>query len=419
MRVVRFDDLVDLVPFASEWDRLAADNPFRSWSWVSTWWRHFDTDNAGHVRQLFALGVKDETDRLVAIVPWYVERSRFWGRVLRFLGTGDVCSEYLGALVEPGYEERAAAALADWLCRADTPSDRWDLAELTAVDAEDLATRLLVDALRARTLAVHCRRGPSCWRVELPSTWQEYLGKVSRSRRRKIHRAENTWIRTGRALVHVVRDDEQLAQAQDVLFDLHRRRRQSLGGTQYFASAPCTAFHRDVMASMLARDRLLLSWIEIDGAPAVAEYMFRGGGTVFGYQAGVSPELLHIEPGHLGKMVAIRRAIDDGCLAYDFLRGDEPYKSHWRAVPRTTLEFRAAAPRPSARARLRLWATGFRWKQRIKALVRPVPFPSRLEGQVEEQGLAAESLRNTRGGHEPFDSCNASAPAPAGRSMPS
>jgi len=41
MRVTRFDNLDDLSRLAADWDRLAAGNPFRSWAWQSTWWRHY------------------------------------------------------------------------------------------------------------------------------------------------------------------------------------------------------------------------------------------------------------------------------------------------------------------------------------------------------------------------------------------
>ena len=36
----------------------------------------------------------------------------------------------------------------------------------------------------------------------------------------------------------------------------------------------------------------------------------------------------------------VRDAIDRGCQAFDFLRGDEPYKAIFGAKPRPTIEFR-------------------------------------------------------------------------------
>jgi CelD/BcsL family acetyltransferase involved in cellulose biosynthesis len=376
MRVVRFTDFAELAPYASDWDRLAAGNPFRSWAWASAWWRHYGVDaSRGGPRRPYVLVLLDPSGRPAGIGPWYVEWSPIWGRVLRFLGSGEACAEYLGVLAEPGGEEGVAVALAAWLAEAEAGEDRWDLAEWTSGDSEDLATGLLVDALRSRGLETHSRSGPSCWRLELPPTWEQYLATLSSRHRKTIHQAENQWINSGRVEVHVVRTPGELPRAQDILIDLHQRRHESLGGRGAFASARFTAFHRAVMARMLLTGQLLLSWIEIDGKPVAAEYSLSGGGVVYFYQAGWAPESSRIAPGNLARIVGLRHAIAEGCRAFDFLRGDEPYKARWGATARTTCEFRVAAPRASAKGRLRLWLAGSLAKQRIKDILHPVPQP--------------------------------------------
>ncbi len=370
MQVVPFSDLEALAPHASHWDRLAMGNPFRSWVWSSTWWRHYGA--AGNPKaRLCVLGVRNEQGRWIGLAPWYIERSALWGRLLKFLGSGEVCSEYLGLLAEAGQEEAVADAVADWLVAAREPADRWDMAEWRSVDAEDAATRLLVEVLRRRKLAVHCRPGPSCWRIALPATWSDFLGTLSPSRRKKIARAENLFLNSGRTRVHVTHTAEDLAVAQEVLIELHRRRRESLGERGCFHSSRCASFHREVMRHLLAQDRLLLYWLSLDGRPVAAEYTMRGGGVLYAYQAGMDPESLALSPGHLSLMIGIRHAISEGYWAFDFLRGDEPYKSHWRASPRPVLEFRVAAPRPLGRLRLVAWRAGSQVKRRFKALLRP------------------------------------------------
>ena len=52
---------------------------------------------------------------------------------------------------------------------------------------------------------------------------------------------------------------------------------------------------------------------------------------------------------------AIQRAIAEGHTKFDFLRGDEPYKPHWRATPRPTWRRQAAAPRRWAKIRRQTW----------------------------------------------------------------
>ena len=41
MRVQRFDNLNDLLPYRDAWDGLAGGSVFRGWTWLTAWWRHY------------------------------------------------------------------------------------------------------------------------------------------------------------------------------------------------------------------------------------------------------------------------------------------------------------------------------------------------------------------------------------------
>ena len=67
--------------------------------------------------------------------------------------------------------------------------------------------------------------------------------------------------------------------------------------------------------------------------------------------------------------VILRNAADSGAAEYDLLRGDEPYKSHFRAVPQPSRELLIAHRHLGGRLgyhaltggrRLRTWARGLR-----------------------------------------------------------
>ena len=395
MHVRRFCDFDRLTAWASDWDRLASGNPFRSWAWMSTWWRHYGaTSPAKRWPRLYVLAVFDEAERLCGIAPWYADRCPIRGRILRFLGTGEVCSEYLGVLAAPDCQQAVAESLAAWLGQVPSRHDRWDLLELTAVDAEDQATGLLVESLRARACLVHSRPGPSCWRIDLPETWEAYLRMLSANHRKRIRNAENRLIRSGRAVFHLVRRPADLPHAQQMLIALHQQRRQMLGQPGCFASERFTAFHREVMAQLLPLGQLQLYWIEIDGTPAVAEYFLTGGGVVYAYQNGIAPDRMHLSPGQLGNMMGIRHALGSGCRALDFLRGDEAYKAHWRARPRPILEFRIAAPRLHPQLALPLWIAASRLKRWIRNRRHPPP-PDPGEAEENHHSPQPEELCET------------------------
>jgi hypothetical protein len=374
MEVVRFSSLEQLEPLAVQWDRLARRVPFRSWPWLSRWWRHYGEpfEARGQRVSLYVLVVYDR-GQPVGIAPWYRENCPCQGRVLRFLGLGEVCSEYLSVLCLPEMEGRVAEALAQWLtavCRSGRPAsdadDCWDLLELSGVDLQDAAVLRLTEELELRQNLVHRSVGWNCWQVALPGSWEEFLARLSKNHRKQLRRRQRTILDGRRNALHWVEAVADLRQARDVLVDLHQRRRESQGSRGCFASRRFTAFHDDVMPEMLRAGQLRLAWLEVDRRPVVAEYQFTGDGVVYAYQSGINPDALDLAPGSLGHLLMFRWAIDGGYRAFDFLRGDEPYKRHWRARARPTWHVRVVPARASARLRHGFWLAGSNMKQWIK-----------------------------------------------------
>jgi CelD/BcsL family acetyltransferase involved in cellulose biosynthesis len=130
-----------------------------------------------------------------------------------------------------------------------------------------------------------------------------------------------------------------------------------LGQPGCFASPSWAAFHWDVAQQLLAESRLRLSWLEMDGVPVAAEYHLAGASTTFAYQGGVAPERLADEPGRLSTIRAIQHAIGEGHATFDLLRGDEPYKAHWRAAPQPAWRLLATAPRAWSKLRHQTWSS--------------------------------------------------------------
>ena len=106
-----------------------------------------------------------------------------------------------------------------------------------------------------------------------------------------------------------------------------------------------TIFIARLLERLLERGQLRMSWLELDGTPAAAEYHLADGTATYAYQGGVDPDRLAEEPGRLSTILCLRRAIEEGHRQFDFLRGDEPYKAHWRPTPRATYDYRVVPNR--------------------------------------------------------------------------
>jgi len=375
MRVCCLTSLDELTPYADDWDRLAAGVPFRGWTWLSHWWRHYGPRNETEAlrSRLATLCVFDD-DALIGVAPWHLECSALRGRVLRPLGSGEVCSDYLGILCHPAREEAVVESLADYLVKDafDNNPDaiRWDLLDLDGIDAEDRAVPALVDQLAASGCSVDRRAGANCWRMDVPVDWTSYLASFGKSRRRDMRRLEQKLADTDHVVLRRVERIEELSEAMDILADLHQRRRRSLGEAGCFASVRFLAFYRDVVPDLLRRGQLHFYWLEIDGKPVAAEFQLVGNGVLYAYQSGIDPEAMEHRPGNLINAAILREAIAGGYRAFDFLRGDEPYKARFGAQPRPSVEFRVAPHRPVARLRHNLWLAGNNVKQWVKRGIR-------------------------------------------------
>ncbi|UUO07997.1 GNAT family N-acetyltransferase [Blastopirellula sp. J2-11] len=361
MRVERFTTLTDLTSGAIDWSPLVRGVPFRRPQWLTPWCESYAPS------ELYLLAAYDG-DRFAGLLPLYRTRSAAKGITLRLIGDGEVCTDYCSVLATPDDLPAVCTAFAQWLTAAATsPTDNWDLLELENIAADDEGFALLRSSLETDENLLHQREALQCWRLELPDSQEAYEASQSKSHRKQIRRFFKRTLDTDRAQLHVCSQLAEMPKAMEVLIDLHTRRRRSLGQPGCFASPQFDRFLRDATAEMISIGKCEILWLDLDDAPIAAEIHFLGEGIPFAYQAGVDPERLTEDPGSLMQAAIIRRAIEQGNTAIDFLRGDEPYKAHWRATPRRCIHLRATPNRASAKMRHGLWLAGQEVKNWVKS----------------------------------------------------
>lgn len=367
MTVQVITTLQELHTLEAAWSELGSATPFRSWDWLATWWKHYGAagrrqkernGEQSTERQLYVLAIYDDSDRaqenerrLIGVAPWFLDRTIVKGNVLRWLGSGEVCTDHLSLVCKPEDREQVAAEIAEALT---TSCDDWDRLDISAVDADDYAVAALLGHLEERDCLISRQAADSCWVLDLPPSWDDYLATISKSHRKQLRQLERRVLESDRARWHSVECTADLEAAWPVLVDLHQRRRRSLGEPGCFASQLFHDFHREVAGRLLERGQLRTSWLELDGTPAAAEYHVADSSTTYAYQGGVDPERLDDEPGRLSTILCLRRAIEEGHQRFDFLRGDEPYKAHWRAQPCPMYDYRIVPNRRLARLRGRV-----------------------------------------------------------------
>lgn len=345
LKATEVSSIEELESQRAAWDRMVEYRPMRSVSWFANWWRAY----ASSTRQLCSPLLWDG-NQLVGAVPLYVEKVGT-RRIYKLLGAGEVCTDHTGCFAVAGRAKEVGRELAHVLMsRGD-----WSRLHLMALDNDDTATQTMLSTLRERGLLFHRKPTASCWKLSLPASWEEYLSLLSKNHRKRCRRLVRTYFDTDRVQVHEATQGS-FSDVWRTFVDLHASRwgdeRRPEG---VFASAHFRQFHEQVAAELLVNNQLRLCYITCDERPVAAEYQFLDADTLYSYQSGMAADSGDLQPGNLSLIATIRFCIERGLRGLDFLRGDEPYKAHWRATATSCSD-------------VRVWPRGFVGRMEIGLL---------------------------------------------------
>jgi CelD/BcsL family acetyltransferase involved in cellulose biosynthesis len=216
----------------------------------------------------------------------------------------------------PGHEHRIIETLAEFVRQNELGLDLFPL-EVNST---------LVVGLKDRLPEVSVEKKDLCPLLELPRTWDDYLGQLdSKSRhelRRKMRRINGTVIR-----------DVKSADI-DILFKLMT---VSDNTKEEFLTPGIMAFFKELTERFERNGWLRFRALVFDRNPVGAILAFALKGRVFLYNMGFDPEYRRISPGIMTIARDIQSSISEGYEYYDFLRGDEDYKYRFGAKERYTV----------------------------------------------------------------------------------
>ena len=357
-RISLIDSVADWEKERSDWDAFANQRAFCRFDWLRRWWDHY-----GEGAELFILKVADG-DGAVAYFPWQCRRSISAGRVLSFLGSGDVCSDYMTLIGRRADRKQWMKACVDWL----TDRDSWDMIDLTGAVQGDAAVETLVRMAEEANWSVGRRTTMSCWRLSLPETWDEYLSRLSKSHRKQLRRIIQRKLETGDVVLREPADRNEFASALERLIELHQARWEAVGEAGAFGRSEFRRFVEEIASTWFDEGHCRIFELIAGDATVAAEIHFTWDGISFAYQSGVDPEARSMQAGSMLNAAIIHRLISEGWNTLDFLRGDEPYKAHFRAVPTPLVAWRLSAPRAPARLRHTAWVAAHTLKGWINGI---------------------------------------------------
>ena len=330
-------DLKEVMKLRSEWEALLVQarnkSIFMTWEWLVSWWEIFGGDS-----DLWWLIIRSRDGKMVGGAPLYLRKHRnglfLPHRELRFVGTGaSVAPEHLDIVVDHANSNGLVRTISAYL--VDHFSD-WDILCLANISDPAAATYQLADELvRCGATSFIESQLPNAPYIPLPNSWDEYFKSLSAKMRANIARHRRKLDREYQVTFHVwSHADGDLDLAFDEFERLFQTRKASVGiGNKFEEVHGYRQFHRLLAQKFAEKDWLYLAFLKNGKKPLAAEYTFKYLNSLYSYQFGFDAKFARNNVFKVLRSYIIEDAIGRGLKEFELLRGQEPYKYAWKAVP--------------------------------------------------------------------------------------
>jgi CelD/BcsL family acetyltransferase involved in cellulose biosynthesis len=313
-------DPVRLTEFLPQWSRFVHSQsgltPFQLPEWLITWWSYFGSGTP-HV-----LVFRDPD--VVGVLPCFLHE---WNgrRQLTLIGSG--ISDYLDPLLEAARQPAILASLQQHLSvRADWDFCDWqDLSQNTPLAA-------LLDQLDGNALDE-----TPCSEITISGNFEEFWQQRPRHLRRNVRRYRQKAEQNGPLEFQV--NSGASPELLRALVQLHSARWKMRGESGMIEANHSAAFLRNVAQQFAAQQILRIFSLRFRDQIAAVILAFVYQNKAYGYLTAFDPAHEHFSFGALLLFEALRHCYEEGIQAWNFLRGDEPYKVLWGAhfIPRLRL----------------------------------------------------------------------------------
>lgn len=288
--------------------------PFQTPPWLASWWEAYGQGCEAHILVIRRRG------EIAGLMPLMVKRGKIF-TVIEWLGSGR--SDHCPLLLSPDSTDECLEQAISFLRRS---AIGWSL----------LSLRTLQEAQCGRLTG---RLPPECYRVDrddvsprtaIRGSWEEYLGQKSKKHRGNIKRLLKQARETPRLDVSCAREFSPAL--LDEIIEVERHSWKAREGSLRLEGRG-RVFYESFLAKFSGQGQLELWLCRYDGLLLAYIITFRYQDIIFYYNGAYRSDYASfhadISPGSLLIACAVKDAHERGLKAFDFLRGDEPYKKLW------------------------------------------------------------------------------------------
>jgi CelD/BcsL family acetyltransferase involved in cellulose biosynthesis len=274
--------------------------------WLEVWWREF-----GSQGDLYLCSVK-QSGTIIGVAPLLLQEEEAC-----FIGSVDVC-DCLDFVIAPGSEQRFFNILLDELTRKGISR-----LSLRSLRPDSTVLTHLVGVSEERGYRVSCKVEDVSLEMDLPPTWEGYLGILNRKQRHEVRRKLRRLHETGEVSYRTIEDSKAVADAIEFFLRFFR---ESKKDKEIFMTTERESFFRSLAKAMTQARLLKIGILELDAQSVAAIMCFDYNDTVYLYNNGYDPQYSPLSVGLISKILCIKDSIERGRKKFDFLKGAEEYK---------------------------------------------------------------------------------------------
>jgi CelD/BcsL family acetyltransferase involved in cellulose biosynthesis len=319
-------DSKDFHSLRDEWNELLklskSDTIFLRWEWLYNWWLVYGRGT----NQLYIIIVR-EGSRLLGVAPLYIKKRYLnFSRIISFLGSNIVCSDYLDFILIKNREREVGYLILSYL---NENSRLWDIIELTDLPSESTSLPLIKSFFQDYRIIIK-REYTICPYINLNSTlWDSIYNSYAPILRNTIKRKNKKFEALPNSGFREVTSYDDLDRYISEFLRLSRLRFEMKKIRSPFLDADFLTFHQNVINSLYKMGMANLYFLEAGGELIAGIYILLYDGKYYYYQSGFDPDWQKLSPGTLLFHHCIKIAFINGAKEFDFLQGDEAYKSDW------------------------------------------------------------------------------------------
>ncbi len=356
MTVNVVDNDEDFYRLKDEWQQLlSADEHatvFQTWEFLYYCWRIFSP-----VVKPVIVTVRDTNGELVGCAPLGSRIVAMGPLKIKLLGFAPLkYSDYSRFIVKTALKIPVYRALAQWF-KANRKN--WDRIYLYPVreDAPMIAEKdLFLQHFYGDVTVEKYSVAPY---LTIDKAWTDYQGALSRKRAKSVRYEVKNLFRRFPSELHRAESGIDLDRSLAALFDLHQKRIHEKYQLGAFADPEVRERFRELVHHLGDKKYIEIFTIRSGSQTIAALGTFKFRGRILYFQGGFDTEYQRLSPGKVIQALCITQAIHTGADEFDFLCGDEKYKSMWSTGSRDVFSIRIGQ---SLKGRLLGWFLNFKQK---------------------------------------------------------